>query len=170
MRPHHYHWIVPKLHSNPLLHEIKIKAIARQCRIVWERHGSYYNLKYGLTYGLRFTTEGDIVGKSSGFTCATFVMAIFESCGYKMLDYTLWERTDEDEKWKISIINVLKEFGVSEEEISVIEQERTKSFRYRPEQVGATCFFDQSQWPLPFSQANPKGQELSLAIKKNFDD
>lgn len=168
-----YGWIIPKLHTNTILHTAKARYISTRCKII-EKLYKDPGLNYGLEYGLRFNRQDlSLTGTSLGFTCATFVLAILELAQVTLLDLTTWEVIDDDEKWQEFILQGLtttraraiskgEEPKVTSEYLEKVKNE-FGSFRYRPEQVAAACFYN--KLPVCFNEAYKAGRRLSCCIR-----
>lgn len=123
----------------------RARSVAAMCRLVWARHG-----ESGLPYGLRYrwgrfdaaTADLLLDNDSSGLTCATFVLAIYASCGLRLLDCGRWPVRDEDRAWHTKIIAMLEQHHVEQEHLDAIRVE-SGCARFRPEEVGAACLADE---------------------------
>lgn len=75
---------------------------------------------------------------SFGLTCATFVLEVFESCGYKLVDQTSWPKSLKDDiKWQEDMITkLLYRPDIDSEAISRQKKNVSKS-RFLPEQIAA---------------------------------
>ncbi len=145
------------------IHEFRQNSIAAMCRRILKRQDEQ-SIPYGLLYsGGSFTREGvlSLESKESGLTCATFVMAVFKSCGIQLIDIENWKFRETDSEWHTSIIASLKEtkdkFGISELHIGNVSKEKGCS-RFRPEEVAISSVF--KEIPTDSSHIIKLGQEL----------
>lgn len=154
-----YFWIIPKLDPIEIFHQAKAKVIKTKCRLIWERFQS--NISYGIEYGLRFDDELNLKGNSAGFTCATFVLAVFDTCGVRLLDENTWKFRNEDLDWQKKIVDILCQEKASKKHIAKVQNE-IGCARFRPEEVAVSSFFD---LPAKFEEIEPAGQRLDCFIK-----
>ena len=132
----HYYWIKPNLPK------ARQKLISARCRRIFGKY-SEGGLKYGLYYrNGTFTDEGlvKLDESASGLTCATFVLAVFASEGYKLIHTEEWPIREEDEEWHKSIIATLIQHGAEPEHITNVISEKGCA-RFRPEEVSLSCAY-----------------------------
>lgn len=122
------------------LHRIRQDMVSAMCRKILKRKFEQ-NIPYGLIYnGGKFTEDGimDLDSTESGLTCATFVLAVFNSCKIQLIDTLSWTPRDEDASWHESIIASLiatkDKFNISEAHIDNLKKE-VGCARFRPEEV-----------------------------------
>lgn len=132
------------------------------CRRIIKRNQN--SIPYGLLYkGGTFTNEGllTLSDEENGLTCATFVLAVFSSCGINLINLSNWPIRDEDRIWHRRIIQTLEEtsqrFNITKEHMNNVKNEVGCS-RYKPEEVGVSSIF--RDLPAPFSEIEPAGVEL----------
>jgi len=109
------------------------------CRKVWSKHALA-----GLTYSLRYTGGKFDLSNAAllhgpdehGFSCATFVLAVFESGTVTILDWRRWRRRGEDRDWQENIADTLQRSDTSPEYQALLHRE-LGSLRFRPEEVAA---------------------------------
>ena len=94
---------------------------------------------------------------ASGLTCATFVLAVFASEGYNLINTTEWPHRPEDEEWHKSIIDTLIYFKAEAEHIANVLSEKGCA-RFRPEEVSLSCAYT----PLPAETNNLIDQAIHL--------
>jgi len=124
-----------------------------------------------IPYGLRnrcSTIDQDGVFRpgpgESGFTCATFVLALFELAGVVLLDRDSWESRDgarkaEDEFVQQALVEALRQ--TAPEQAAAAERE-IGCARFRPEEVAAASGLPAT--PVPFPAAAAEGQLLRTHI------
>lgn len=135
------------------------------CRLISERHGDL-GLPYGLSYQIgRFdpqTAELLLDDGAVGLTCATFVLAVFASCGVRLIDTENWPERPEDAEWHKAIIAALSR-RASPEHIAAVTTE-TGCARFRPEEVaGASSLEDP---PRQFEEVVGAAQEVMVELGK----
>jgi len=138
------------VHSVPLkLNIIQSGLVATACGIVAARFGRLgaEQLPYGLRHcASAFVGEGklNIAGRTSGLTCATFVLAVLDYAGIELLDIATWPERLEDVQWQEQIIALL-ELGsprAEPEHVAAVRADMPCA-RVRPEEVAAAA----SRWP-----------------------
>ena len=157
-----FFWIKSKFHPS------RVPSISAVCRQVI-RLKEKQNIPYGLYFkDGKFTPEGILnLGRNEiGLTCATFVLAIFNSCGYKLIDTDSWPPRQEDEKWHEKIIQALinskNRYNISETHIENVKKEKSYCARYRPEEVAISSSFVSP--PAPYNEIWEKGSVLKGII------
>lgn len=123
----------------------------------------YNQNKDGLPYGLlydngSFDPNGiPVLGNGVGFTCATFILAVFKTAEINLIDLSTWQSRDSDAIWQKTIIGKLIECKAPKEHIEALENE-VGCFRYRPDEVAsAGCHYE---LPANFSCIQPYVMEL----------
>lgn len=141
----------------PAIDTIRQRVIAAKCRRIYR--AKEQGIPYGLLYeGATFDDDGilRLGGNEHGLTCATFVMAVYASCGITLCDYAAWPARREDGDWHASIIAMLRD-DVPPEHLYNLEQE-IGCARFRPEEVAASITF--TDLPAPFDQIWLKGASI----------
>jgi hypothetical protein len=99
------------------------------------------------------------IGK--GLTCATFIIAVFQTYGYTLVQEASWPSRQEDETWQRHILDALEAHATPEH----VEAARADvgAKRFRPEEVvGATIHH---AWPVAFDNAH----ELAKQVLEDLD-
>ena len=110
--------------------------VAAMCEQIWKR-----NQDHGLPYGFRydvssFRRDGTMVPgpNERGFTCATFVLAVFRTVGVELLQREEWPpRADDQERFE-KLLKLLRKHCTDEVHINAVRAE-TNSIRYQPLEV-----------------------------------
>lgn len=148
------HWIKPNIH------EIRQKMISTKCRRI-KNNLHKMPVPYALLYDqTTFNQEGILMlGENEhGLTCATFVLAVFNSCGIKLIDTEHWPIREEDKVWHEQIIRILNSSrSVSMEHKRNVANEKGCA-RFRPEEVGMSSTF--LPQPGPIEEIIQKGKLL----------
>jgi hypothetical protein len=142
----------------------RIDAFAGFARRVWRRN---QDKKIPYSYSLRSTLRrnGDFVegpDGAPGFTCATFVLAVFETAGFDLLDRSTWPERSTDLAWQRSMIELLKRYA-DEDHIKGLE-ELAGVLRIRPSEVAAAMLLDNH--PASFGEVDPKASEVREQIEE----
>jgi len=102
----------------------------------------YENNKDGIPYGLsldgsNFSEDGNFIQKEPhvGLTCATFVLRVFHAQGFNIIDFEKWPSREEDKKWQLKIIGILKQYVSSEYFNSQYEKILSGVARFKPEEI-----------------------------------
>ncbi len=121
-----------------LFHPRRLKQVAAICRKVYRA-----NRKGGVPYAFSSPSEcfdtatGQfLLGPTrNGLTCATFVLAVFESAGIILVDYASWPIGREgDQVWQEAIVATFQRFAAEDSHIQAVQNE-IGSARFRPEEV-----------------------------------
>jgi len=150
--------------------DVRLQAIAGLCRLVSEK-------KQEMKYAFRFaestiTPTGDIiVGNTEyGFTCATFVLALFRAAVIELVDVVAWPpRADEDAKWQASMIQLIRDDppkSVSREDIENhlrLLKSEIGCARFRPEEVAAAASRD--EYPVHHETAWKLGNHIASTLR-----
>jgi hypothetical protein len=98
-----------------------------------------------------------------GLTCATFVLAVFQSAGLPLIQYGTWPATrDGDEAWQRWIISQLREGGASPDHIACVESE-LGSVRYRPADAAGAAATE--KLPAPFGEVQPLAEAILAKLR-----
>lgn len=85
-----------------------------------------------------------------GLTCATFVMAVFQAVGLRLVKADTWQTRDEDREWQAKVIRTLLAGRVDQRHIDVVRGE-LGALRFRPEEVAGAAAHE--PWPVAFVDA-----------------
>jgi hypothetical protein len=84
-----------------------------------------------------------------GLTCATFIMLVFASLGFPLLDEDTWPDRADDAKWQQFIIAALEDTArqgaADPAHVEAVKRDVGKVKRFRPEEVVAAATRD--EWP-----------------------
>lgn len=117
-------------------------AVSDLCRLIYSKHGSA-GLRFAVTRSEAFLKDGSLkIDKPGvGFSCATFVKAIFEAEGIPIIRSSTWpEATDEDIQWHSLFADYLAKDPQYENDEATHEHARAMDFtckwsRFKPEQI-----------------------------------
>lgn len=157
------------------LPEDRLNQVVAMCEQVWERNKK--NIPYGFRYdAATFSKNGEItLGKDEcGFTCATFVMAVFHSVGVELLVQSGWpERADDKERFE-EILQMFEEhanekrssWGEEKYEAWMghldVLRKQTSAPRFRPLEVAGGSM---GELPAGFEQAESAARALEQELK-----
>ena len=101
-----------------------------------------------------------------GLTCATFVLAVFEAFGIRLLDLSTWpSNRPVDKAWRANILGTLRSRPEGdpniERHIAAIESNDIV-VRYRPEEVASGV--GSSTPPLTFEVASVSGRKIKALL------
>jgi hypothetical protein len=91
-----YAWAIPQWPDTIL------EKVARYCESVAAKT-LRFTYQFSFDEGVLLAEEGEsfvIQGGKEGFTCATFVLAIFQTLGFPLANLSTWISRPEDEKWR----------------------------------------------------------------------
>jgi hypothetical protein len=145
------------------LDEINRRLLASLCALIAAKSK---HVPYGFTYnGLYFTQGGDYLPRDigHGLTCATFVMALFETYSIPVLMTNQWLPADlQDQGWQASMV---REISMRRGEFMASAIERFVGHpRYKPEHVAAGAV-DRGR-PLGLSEATKMGKRILRDLAK----
>jgi len=150
---------------------LRAKQVAAMCRKIWRSNGAKH-----IPYALRFPndcfdakTGAFLIGKGTlGLTCATFVLALFQSCGLAMVDLATWQNREDDLAWQEQCIQELEKSKADRGHIEAITTE-IGCIRFRPEDVAGAAA--NTPWPVAFAQATQMSSILvDLLLSRLKDD
>jgi hypothetical protein len=153
----HYGWMQIELD------EINRRLLSALCALIASKSRT---IPYGFTYnGLYFTHAGDYVSRDlgHGLTCATFVMAIFETYSIPVLKTQEWTAADlEDQGWQTQMVRSIEQRRGAM--IAGAIAQHIGHPRYKPEHVAAGAV--DSKRPLGPSQANKIGNRIMRDLEQ----
>jgi hypothetical protein len=130
-------WVVPEVPDR------RLRQVAAICRQI-------ANAKPDIPYSFgtpsdcfdRETAEFLLGPTTTGLTCASFVLAVFQQAGIPLVVCETWPPPNpEDIQWQEHIVGWLESnrvrYGVSDAHLQSIRNEVSTSVRYRPEHVAA---------------------------------
>jgi hypothetical protein len=146
----------------PSLDLLKKEQLAGWCARIYKRNQR--EIPYGIRYdNSRFDQHGKLVQgpDEKGLTCATFILAVFASAGFYLVDIASWrsisqERQNEDQKAQNKIVRYLLEYEYTEQAQIVAKQ--IGCIRVRPSEAVAAgaC----PPYPALFGVVEAKGKIL----------
>jgi hypothetical protein len=133
--------------SVPDVPAARLRSVAALCRLVARNYintGLPYALQYDRSHVFSTDSGKRLSGNGGkGFTCATFVLALFESCGLSLIDLATWGPRSSDRAWQQYIIECLRNDPAyeSEEDVRHIDGVAAEvgCLRFRPDEVAGGC-------------------------------
>ena len=101
------------------------------------------------------------IGK--GLTCATFVVAVFGSYGFDLLNEDSWPNRECDTAWQEKIVGNLQANGASAEHIDAIRSD-IGAKRFRPEEI-CRRFAGMADWPVQFADIRPIAEAIREQVR-----
>lgn len=162
-----YLWFVPRL---PL--DVR-KAIATRCRAI-ARQRPVIRYGFSLNPNCYFDSDGTMHSlPGTGLTCATFVLRVFSSCRWPLVQEGTWPLRPEDEirfgelqrLIHAHLERLCARSGLSlAEESTYVDRmaDELPCVRIRPEEVAAAC--DQPRLPASFAECEPAGRALVATL------
>lgn len=91
-----------------------------------------------------------------GLTCATFILAVFKTYGYELVDEGTWKPRADDLTWQETILSMLKE-KATQDHVDAVASD-VGAMRFRPAEVvgAATC----EVHPVAFDDACSLADEI----------
>lgn len=134
-------WVKPEMHSSLQ------QAFCAYLEFIGDtvENGNNDKIPYGFLYDeyARIDTDGKLYlgGKECGLTCATFVLTLFASKGFRLIDLETWLPRDEDRSWFFQILAYFKG-SVVRNKMSISHFKRIFSEigcpRFRPEEIAVS--------------------------------
>lgn len=131
----------------PNIHPKRLKLIAPFCQLVHQKEmDGILKIPYGINYEDyseidQLSGELHLSQGTNGLTCATFVMTIFHSMGFDLVDLKSWPHREEDKKWKLETLNALvtymNRWSIPGDFIRKLAMEQNL-VRYKPQEVAAS--------------------------------
>lgn len=116
--------------------------LATVCASIFRSSQDRSPIPYGICIdGTSFSKDGNFISheKHGGLTCATFVIQVFHSQDYPIIDFENWEYREEDRNWQIKILSLLKEHIDSDYLNAQYKKCEESIFRFKPEEVAAAA-------------------------------
>jgi hypothetical protein len=154
-----YSWIWPDLEAE------QYDILAATCRDLARTYGAK-GLPYAIDYKTEFLDDYSLSDDSpgSGFTCATFVLAVFRRSGIELIDRSSWKSREDDVQWQDQVIRAFGELvasgGATQQEVDAVRAQRG-CFRFRPQDVAASTLMTR---PVTFDDV----RDISDAIAKRI--
>lgn len=157
-----YYWITTPIDEDESF------VVGAYCRAVGDPKINMRGIPYGFSFrdGL-FDPNGRWLGvKGEGLTCATFVLAMFRTLGYDLIEIDSWEQKpkadiQEDKQWYGFISRYCQDD---------VDQKNPDSGdyypRFRPEEVAVGA--NSENQPLIFTDAKTLGIELVEKLKEKY--
>lgn len=145
----------------------QVEEIVSFVKTVWKKNQN--NVPYGIgsdNFALFFDGEGQVANRNpgTGLTCATFLMSIFASQLYPVIDESSWQNRADDKDWQEIVLSWLARYPQLADHVAEQRKSVGVAYRYRPEEVAAcSALYDDT--PFPFAEAVDYGQSLLKAIR-----
>lgn len=111
--------------------------LATVCELIYDSNQNS-SIPYGICIdGTGFAKDGKFTAEENyaGLTCATFVIQVFHSQGFQIIDFEKWKHRKADKCWQMQIIQNLKN-RASEEHIQYQRRKILEgAARFKPEEV-----------------------------------
>lgn len=140
------------------------KLMAIMADRVWRRRPA---IPYGVSkLGVSFDAKtGDLrqAQLGRGLTCASFILAVFEAQGFKLLGEEGWPENANDE-WQSWVVEMLRRGRAPPEQVDAVAQD-IGSRRFHPTEVVASSTLSAEHfWPVPFEMARQVGAQLEICL------
>lgn len=129
-----------RLWAAPQVEAERLTSVGGYCRLIWKRYKKNQNvMPYRINVGRsKFNGDGSLhLGDGAkGLTCASFVLAVFESVGVTLLDEATFPvRKEDDEKFLESV----RAFAQQRHFKLLSEEVAAGCRRVQPQEVVAAC-------------------------------
>lgn len=106
-------------------------------------------IPYGPCGGGVISESGEFLGEiGDGLTCSSFVLQMFESQSYILIDKSTWPNRDSDIQWQEELLQDLNyKFNREQTDITHFAEQRKKlgALRFTPNEVAASTTFENYQ-------------------------
>lgn len=159
-----YEWSWPKLWAAPDVEPEILVSVAGMCRLIWDEFTKTREFPYGLRFSnTSFDTAGRLkLGPGArGLTCATFVLAVFDSVGVRLVDESDWPvRSDDDREY----LKFVGSFATPEHFQLLQREVEDGCKRIQPQEVVGACLCSLPAKFQPSAQAGERAlQKLAIA-------
>jgi hypothetical protein len=144
-------------------------VLAEMCSLVWEK----FKTGRSLPYALRWTKAGfaqdgrvALAGGQVGFTCATFVLALFDSAGLSLVQTETWPQRADDVSRQEEFVALLKAHGADGPHVLAVQAE-IGCVRFRPEEVTNAGLFFFEERPVAFESVATFAANMKAYVAKS---
>lgn len=157
------HWTWPRLWAVPESEPELLFHVAATCRLVIKRFKNSKKMPYGIHFGMSsFDRAGNLTLSpgATGLTCATFILAIFNSARIQIIDEKSWPvRQIEDRIF----LSMLEKFGADEFNLEALRSEVASGVkRIWPDEVVGAC---QCTLPARFTESRAAADKIISRLK-----
>lgn len=156
-----YGWIIPSLS------QIELRGLANFSAQFSEKIRAGYPLPYGVRYlphGYRFRDDLTVEFEGmSGFTCATFVLSVFDCLiAPPLLDRSSWVKRKTDENSFRMLVKQAVGERATQEYVAKLMDEIPTALRFHPHEVAGACL--EENRPVKMSVAEKRADEIRKAL------
>lgn len=161
--PNRYGWVVPQVP------EMELKQLASFARVQAKNKDKNTDIPFSFRYApppaeYRYTRGGQAqFFIMHGFTCATFVMSIFDWIMVPLIDHASWTLRPNDEFSQLNLIPYIAQRGASHQHLLDAANE-IPCIRFRPQEVAAACL--SAARPVNMKRA----EELATELDQDMTD
>ena len=154
----YYEWAWPRLWAAPEVEPERLRSVGGLCRRIWKTYQETKRFPYGIRFaGTHFDVSGKLLlGEgASGLTCATFILAVFQSAGITLVMEDDWPVRPEADR---EFLENIQHFA-TQEHLKVLTREIAEGCkRIQPHEVLGAC----ACVPLPaaFAAASQAGERV----------
>ncbi|MCQ9422692.1 hypothetical protein NRB16_03990 [Pseudomonas sp. LJDD11] len=142
--------------------EHQIEDLVSFVKTVWRKNQNLVQYGIGSNGFSNFFDSDHSANRElgEGLTCATFVMTVFASQHFPIIDELSWSARESDKQWQEDVLEklVCHDSGLREH-VAAQRQYVGESFRFRPEEVAACASLYQRS-PVSFDEAVRGGEQL----------
>lgn len=143
-----------RLWAAPCVEPERLMSIAGKCRLIRKKFREKQKFPSAIRFAQSTFTPGGhlVLGEGSkGLTCATFVLAVFNSMGIALVDEDDWPIRQEDDRQYLKSVS---SFAKPEHLTKLTDEVEAGVRRVQPQEVVGACAFPPS---AKFAQANGEG-------------
>jgi hypothetical protein len=156
-----YLWVDPPIPAR------RARQVAARCRQILRANDKGIPYAFSPPNDCFDDETGDFLlgATRKGLTCATFVLAVFDTAGIQLAKYDSWpQQRPGDAEWRQSIIEQLQNSSADAEHLAFIREE-TRAIRYRPEEVAGCAASD--HLPCEFAIAESLSLEILNQLRRH---
>ena len=154
-------WDLDGLFALPPLDDLRLRTLALRCGLVAKRYETA-EIKYAMCWrATTFDRRGALLlgPGEQGLTCATFVLALFKSDNFDLIDVASWPDRPE---LAAALARMATAIPPAEVALRLIAEAADGAARILPEEVFGACTLDNP--PASFAPAEAAGQQGVLAL------
>jgi len=151
-------WAVPDIPA------MRARMVAERCRSIWRKGQRSVRYAFRWEPVVRFMRDGSLslCNGLNGLTCSTFVLCVFSSCGFDLLDLDSWEYRDSDRPPQEYAMTMLEADDAIEDGYKDEVRKEVGCIRYSPQDVIGACLLD--GFPVSFGQIHTACQYIDESL------
>lgn len=143
------------------------RQLSKLCRLIIEKHGN--NVPYGFRFGVVINSDGSFpaLKPGDGFTCTTFVLAIYANVNFYPVDIATWPMGANAE-WQDRIMDAIRSVaqkrGWDVEDHLAALKGQGNAIRVTPQEIAAALCLGQNR----YDELAAFAAEIAEYLRNNF--